>query len=402
MTNTTDYLASLDPGAFMKLLPNRRKMIDAAPAKALPKTWRVNETAKLLHPEEQYLRVAKIINHGNDAKSFVLQPDKDKGNGKCAYFRAGQYLSVFLDIGEAKLAKPYSIRSGPTEVVESNQYTITVKRAKDGYASDYILDTWKAGTAVRSSGPEGNFYYESLRDGKTVVGLAGGSGITPFYSLACAIADGIEDCDLILLYGSRTSADILLKAEFDYLASTCPRIKVIHILSDENTQGFETGFLTADLIKKYAPAGDYSLFICGPQVMYDFVDQEIEKLGITKKWIRHELFGEYKNPEKKSDYPKTVTGKSFKLTVNIRGRDTIIECAASQTLLAAIESAGIAAPSHCRSGECGWCRSRLISGEVYVPESLDGRRLADYKFGFLHPCVSFPLSDIKIDVPVKG
>ncbi|HBH99517.1 MAG: 2Fe-2S iron-sulfur cluster-binding protein [Clostridia bacterium] len=60
---------------------------------------------------------------------------------------------------------------------------------------------------------------------------------------------------------------------------------------------------------------------------------------------------------------------------------------------------GIAAPSHCRSGECGWCHSRLVAGDVYMPTSVDGRREADKKFGYIHPCVTFPLSDLTMEVP---
>ena len=62
-------------------------------------------------------------------------------------------------------------------------------------------------------------------------------------------------------------------------------------------------------------------------------------------------------------------------------------------------AAGIAAPSDCRSGRCGWCRSQLLQGEVYVPQSVDGRRMADKLYGYVHPCCTFPLSDVGINVP---
>ena len=64
-----------------------------------------------------------------------------------------------------------------------------------------------------------------------------------------------------------------------------------------------------------------------------------------------------------------------------------------------MEAAGIKAPSDCRSGRCGWCHSQLLSGDVYIPESVDGRRMADKIYGYIHPCCTFPLSDVVIDVP---
>ena len=64
-----------------------------------------------------------------------------------------------------------------------------------------------------------------------------------------------------------------------------------------------------------------------------------------------------------------------------------------------LEKNGIKSPAHCRSGECGWCHSHLISGEIYAPKSVDGRREADLIYGYIHPCCSFPLSDLVIEVP---
>ncbi len=398
MVGKQDYLAQVDPRAYMGLLFERRKVIDTTEPKSLPETYAVNEKARALHPAEQHLVISNVIQHGSDAKSFELVQNAAKGNNTCAYFRAGQYLSVTLDIDGAKVAKPYSIRSGPQDAL-NGKYIITVKRSANGYASEFILNNWKIGTPVETSGPEGNFYYEPLRDAKHIVGIAGGSGITPFYSLACAIAGGIEECDLTLLYGSRTKDNILLKEEFSRLEAKFAQVRVIHVQSDEQADGYENGLITAELVKKYSPADDYSIFICGPQIMYEFVDKEIEKLELPRRRIRHELFGEYKNPEQEPDYPTDAIGKKFKLMVAVRGNKREITCAYNETMLVAIERAGIAAPCRCRSGDCGFCHSRLVSGNVYVPKVVDGRRLADFKFGYVHPCCTFPISDVEIDVP---
>ena len=71
----------------------------------------------------------------------------------------------------------------------------------------------------------------------------------------------------------------------------------------------------------------------------------------------------------------------------------------NETLLAAMERAGLKAPSRCKSGSCGFCHSRLISGEYHVNKEHEYRRLADFKFGFIHPCCTYPESDMEIDVP---
>ena len=132
--------------------------------------------------------------------------------------------------------------------------------------------------------------------------------------------------------------------------------------------------------------------------MYDFVDKEIATLGLRRKFVRHELFGEYFNPSKEADYPANVAPE-FKLTVRIAGKEQTITAPADTTLLRTLEANGILAPAHCRSGECGWCHSKLISGKVYTPKSVDGRREADLIYGYIHPCCAFPLSDVTIEVP---
>ena len=394
-------LKSLGVGPFLGQVKLREKMIAEASDELPTSIYNANVLAKKLHPHVQYAVISAVTDHG-DAKSYTLAPDTEKGVQALAYFRAGQYVSIALDIGEAKLNKPYTIRSCPKDALNGT-YTITVKRNASGFASDYILDNWQVGTKVKLSAPLGEFYYQELRDAKHVVALAGGSGITPFYSMAAAIADGTEDFSLTILYGSRTKGSILLGDELAAIAAASNgKVKVVNVLSHEEAEGCEKGFITADLIRKYAPEGDYSVYLCGPKAMYSFMATELPKLGLKSRRIRQELPGEYGNPTGDAAYPKEAAGKTYQITVLIRGESQTVPCRADQTLLDALEKAGIRAPSHCRSGECGWCHSRLVSGDVYIPEDVDGRRAADKKFGWVHPCCSFPLSDVTLDVPVIG
>ena len=390
-------LWKLNPLDFTKMNPKRQAIIEAAPAAPLPATdsYVPNRIAKALHPDKQFVKVAEIVEQSADTKTFWLEPNAEKGTEKLAWFSAGQYLSVSLEIGSMKLTRPYSLSSSPREAL-AGRYGLTIKRVEGGLATNYILDNWTVGTEVTVSEPLGVFTYEPLRDAKTVIGVAGGSGITPFRSLAKAIADGDEDARLILLYGSRTMADAVFQEEFKALEGE--KFQLVNVLSHEEQPGCEHGFITAELIRKYAPEGEYSIFLCGPQAMYDFVDKEIETLNLRKKFIRHELFGEYFNPAKEADYPKNVAPE-FKITVRIAGSEQTVTAPADTSILRSLEANGIAAPAHCRSGECGWCHSKLVSGEVYTPKSVDGRREADYIYGYIHPCCSFPLSDLVIEVP---
>lgn len=393
----TPNVSSLNPAKFLKLVPNREQVIKDAPATPVPHqdTYLANQLAKALHPSGQHVKIARIEEFSKDVKRFTFVPNTEKGTKALAYFSAGQYLSVSLNVGKAVITRPYSISSSPKQSL-AGEYQLTIKRVDGGLATNYVLDNWQVGDEVELSAPSGSFKYEPLRDAKTIVGLAGGSGITPFLSLAHAIADGDEDANLTLLYGSRTRADILFRDEFDQIANACDKVKVVYVLSDDDDASCEKGFLTAELIAKYAPKDeDYSVFMCGPQGMYDFADKQIALLGLKRKYVRHELFGEYHHPERNDDYV-TPASETCKITVRARDKKYEVTASVNDTILVSLEKNGIYAPAKCRSGECGWCHSKLVSGNVYVPKSVDGRRLADFDYGYIHPCCTFPLGDVEL------
>jgi len=375
---------------FKKMVPDRKQALENGSLDPVSGVYDANRLADLLHPKTQTLTIAEIIDHGELAKTFVLTGDS------LAPFRAGQYLSVRLKIGASVLTRPYSISSSPMWVKEG-KYALTIKRAADGFASGWILDNWKVGDEITVSGPEGNFYYEPLRDAKHVIGLAGGCGITPFLSMAYAIRDGAEDFRLTLLYGSRTECDILYRRELAEIEKATDKVKIVHILSDEQKDGYEYGFITAERIAKACGGEECSVFLCGPSAMYAFVDKEVEKLKLAAKFVRHELYAAPAAPGTLPGY-EGDPGKTYTLTVKRFGETLGVPMAANETVLVALERAGIAAPSRCRGGECGWCRSRMESGDVFVPEKLDKRRMADVAAGYIHPCCSYPLSDVTIEI----
>ncbi len=387
-------IGKLDMLRFKNMPKVREQAIQAAPATPLPKTLTTNEKAKIRHPAKQEVVISEIRRNGADAKTIVL---KTPDGSPLAYYRAGQYISVSVPIGGTVTTRSYSLCSSPAWA-KRGEYNITVKRDDAGFVSPYIQDNWKVGQKVTISGPQGHLYYEGLRDAKRVVALAGGSGITPFMGMAYAIRDGLEDFDLTILFGSRTAEGIVYKKELDEVCAACSKVHVVHVLSDEEREGYEHGFITADLIKKYGGDGEYSIFMCGPQAMYNFLDGEIAKLSLRRKFVRRELFGAIKDPWNQPGYPAEMRGRSFRLKVIKYGEEFDITASADEPLLTAIERAGITAPSRCRSGECGWCRSKLISGNVFIPEKTDGRRKADLDFGYIHPCSSFPTGDCVIEI----
>lgn len=388
--------------AFRGLGSRREKRIARATAEPVGLDP-MNRLAQQLHPDSQHLMVTEIRDETKTTKTFRLMPSPDSAVREVAYFRAGQYLSLKVELNGARVTRPYSISSAPFEAVGAEGfYEITVRREQDGFLTGHLWRNWQVGTAVRSSGPCGFFYYEPLRDAGKIVGLAGGSGITPFRSLAREIAYGELNAELLLLYGSSDEDDIVFYDEFEELErKSSGKIQVVHVLSCEGVslEGCEQGFITAETIKKYADVSNSTFFVCGPQAMYRFVEDQLAKLNLPGKRIRREVFGEVKDITESPGFPLEVADEIFRLHVRIGGANVEIPARATETVLVAMERAGLAAPSQCRSGECGFCRSLLVSGDVYVNPDSDGRRAADRRFGYIHPCASYPVTDLEIVVP---
>ena len=131
--------------------------------------------------------------------------------------------------------------------------------------------------------------------------------------------------------------------------------------------------------------------------MYDYVENEAQKLGLRRKFVRFDAYGQYRLTKRDEEFTNEFKDKTFELTVVMNdGIERKIPARADEPILVAFERAGIEAPSKCRSGECGFCRSKLVSGECYTPGKVERRRQYDKVTGYIHPCCTFPKSDCRI------
>ena len=393
------FIGLLDMLRFKNMKVQRDKIIESTPALALVENYASNQNAAARHPLSQFFTIEDIQVRGKgDVKTFTLRRNDDQNP---AFFRAGQFVVIRQMIDGKLIARPVTLSCGPAMTLEG-KIQVTVKKVEqDAFLSAYIHENWKVGDTVETSGPQGTFFYEPLRDAKKVIAIAGGSGITPVYAMANAIADGDEDFDMTILYGSRTKADILFQEEFDAIMARTDKVRLVNVLSEEKADGCEHGFITAKLIKKYAGDGVYSIFAAGSKGMYQFLDGEAEKLGIERKNYRKELYDNICRPWEYSGYPMEAKDKVFNLKIKMCDRVFEIPCNANENILVALERAGVAGPNRCRGGICGWCRSRLLSGDVFIPEDTDGRRAQDKLDGYIHPCASFAVSDLSIEMPLR-
>jgi ferredoxin-NADP reductase len=341
-----------------------------------------------LHPSRLKLRVTDIFEETPSAKTLRLVAS----GGDLPPFQAGQYISLFVEVDGIRTCRPYSISSSPNQV---GYYDITVKRIPQGLVSNYLLDGVGRGDELTGSGPEGHFYFNPIIHKKTMVCIAGGSGITPFISMIREITDRGLDRKVHLFYGNKTDEDIIFHGELSRLAQRFNTINYEPVI-EEPTGRYDgaCGFVTAGLILDLLGGiEDKSFFICGPQGLYDFCLPELERLGLSRGKVRQEMYGPPHNIWEHPGWPAKVTQDDV-FTVKLKnGRQ--FEAKAGEPLLTALEKNHVVLPSLCRCGECSLCRVKILSGTVFQPVGVPVRK-SDRQFGYVHCCVSYPLENLEI------
>ncbi len=343
---------------------------------------------EMLHPRVLHLRVGAVIRETATASTLRMVPV----DGYLPPFQAGQYINLFIEKNGVRTSRPYSISSAPHQ---TGYYDITVRRVENGFVSDILLDTVKPGDEFESTSPSGNFYYNPLYHEKSMVCLAGGSGVTPFMSMIREVTDRGLDRTIHLIYGSRGEDDIIFHEELKDRAARYGNFVYAPVISEPSKSCSElSGFINADLMRKVLrDTGSKTFYLCGPSGMYDFCMPELEKIGIPARRVRREMFGPPRDITAEPGWPKEVSGAA-EFSVSVRGGKAV-KARAGESLLSALERAGVVVPALCRCGECSMCRVKLLSGRVFEPRGVLLRK-SDRACGYIHSCAAYPLSDLEI------
>lgn len=350
----------------------------------------VRRIVSRLHPQRMRLRVTELVEETPTTKTFRLE----RTDGPLPPWRPGQYVNLFVDVDGVLTSRPYSISSPPGGAT----LDLTVRSKPGGFVAPYLLHQVQVGAELETTGPAGTFYHEPLIDGEELVFLAGGSGITPFMSILRETVQNRRTLKVHLLYGSRTPDDVIFGDELATMAASQPNLRYTLVLS-EPPPAYEglTGFLTADLIQQQiGDVAGKTFYVCGPSVMYGFCLRELAELGVATHKIRRELYGPPDDVTQELGWPQGLAAGTI-FTVEVADRQTI-QAPAGEPLLNSLERYGLVVPAVCRAGECSACRTKLVSGRVFMPAHT-GLRESDREHGYIHACVAYPLEDLRIRLP---
>ncbi|MFT4116044.1 flavin reductase family protein [Bradyrhizobium sp.] len=303
-------------------------------------------------PEHGLLAVARVISETIDATTIEIDVPADR---QAVYAgRAGQFVRILIPGDPEQHSRSYSLSSTP-ELEEPLRFT--VKRVVGGAVSERLTRTLSQGDYLRVDPPAGAF---TLRDSSDpLVLIAGGSGITPLFSLLKA-ALKLTDRPVTLLCAHRNQdAAIFAGLIAEYQRSHPERLSVRHHHSDES--GFLTESDVIDLLTSHQRA---QIYLCGPAPLMDLVEKVFDAHCPAD---RYELFCErFLSPTLVSngearDAPETV---ACNVVVRISGEDFSFPWSGPGSLLDDALTAGVPMPHSCRDGHCGACKARLVEGDV--------------------------------------
>ena len=334
-----------------------------------------------LYKEEIIVEVKNI----EDYKTYKVITLSSLNEEELPIFKAGNKISLTIEVDNKYYSKAYTIVSSPNRCF-NGIYKIVVRNSED-VIDKYLYSSVSMGERIIISSPFGEFYYNKLRDKNSVIAIVSGNGILPIMSMIYSLIDNIDDYKLTVFYTEKYFEDILFYEELIKINKMFKNININIVLSSEDKDGCIKGFVTKKMIKEIIKNNNYSFFLSGTEGMLKYLNKELESLKLPKKLIRYEDYLPVCNIKKVNTY---------KLTLLINNEKYEVPCYNNKTIIQSIYESGIYIPSKCNVGSCGFCKSELLSGEVKIVN--DKRDILDIKYNYIHPCSTYPLSDIKIIV----
>ena len=271
-------------------------------------------------------------------------------SGHLPAFSPGSHVQVHLPLAAGTLRNAYSLTSDPAD---NRHYRIAVRLQEHSRGgSRFLHREVQVGDTLQLSAPANLFALHSTASLHILI--AGGIGITPFMAYIAALEQQQADFELHYLFRPGLS-----DAYLDELQQRLgPRLHVY-------AQRPELNRILAN-----RPLGSH-VYTCGPQALLEAVEHHATRLGWPRKRVHSEAF--------KGAQP----GQPFDLHLVRSDRHLHVE--AEQSLLEALEHAGLQVPNLCRGGVCGQCMTRHHGGAI---EHRDSFLSPAEQAEFLMPCVS--------------
>ena len=273
------------------------------------------------------VRVADVETVATDVKRFRFvaldgSPMPD--------FSGGAHTVVTMPDGDHVRRNPYSLMGSP---FDGSSYQISVLRTQTSRGgSHYMHDHVRRGSELQISQPLNLFPID--RRARRHFLIAGGIGITPFLAMAIQLEREAQPFELHYAMRAQSRGAYLNQLRERYGHR-------VHTYFDDAGQQ-----LPLQRLLNGQPLGTH-LYVCGPAAMIDWVLKSARDAGWPDQNVHHERF------------LAPPGGKPF--TIELARSKKSITVGEHQSMLEAVEAAGVDAPYLCRGGACGQCETNVTS-----------------------------------------
>ncbi|MPS49362.1 PDR/VanB family oxidoreductase [Methylobacillus sp.] len=299
--------------------------------------------------------VSAIADVAEGIRHFTLV---DAAGRELPGFSGGSHVVVSMRAGSRTYRNAYSLLSPPSD---RSNYQIAVRLQENSRGgSRFMHEQVQVGTALEISWPVNLFAIS--RVGRKHILVAGGIGITPFMSQAHDLLR--TGANFELHYAFRSPRHAAFVDELRRLLG--PRLKCY-----DQSQG---QLLDPAALLSHQPLGTH-VYVCGPGGMVDAVLDTAARLGWPDAHVHHE------------EFLAPPVGEPF--AIRLAQSQRIVEVGAEESMLEAMEAAGVDVPYLCRGGACGRCELEVLATDGVLEHhdhylSEDERRAGNK----IMPCVS--------------
>jgi ring-1,2-phenylacetyl-CoA epoxidase subunit PaaE len=220
--------------------------------------------------------------------------------------------------------------------------------------------------------------------------IAGGSGITPIYSMIGTILKFEPKSKITLFYANRNSKSIIFKEKLNKWSTEFPlQLEIKHFLSEEENsfnanKGIITRISLEELVNQY-DKNKLDFYLCGPEIMTNKLIDDLIYLGVPKEQIHRELFLLTSQNEINNSLKSQVLAKVFGKTYQFVTQE-------GKTILQSGIEQNIPLPFSCQSGLCGMCKMKCTEGKVTMQNN-QALTEQDLNVGYILTCQSLSQSN---------
>lgn len=284
-------------------------------------------------PTTLNVRVVRKTAEAEDICSLELA---DVNGGPLPAFSAGSHVDVQLPGG---LTRQYSLCNDPAE---NHRYLIGVlKDAASRGGSRAVHEQVHEGSVLQISPPKNHFAL--AHDARRHLLLAGGIGVTPILCMAERLAR--TGAAFEMHYATRSRARTAFAGRIA-ASSFADRVH-FHFDDGDAAQKLDIPALLG------TPREGEHVYVCGPKGFMDAVLGAARAAGWPETQLHYEFFG--------AEVAPSADDGAFEVVLSSSGR--VIPVAADQTVVQALDAAGVLVPTSCEQGVCGTCLTRVLEGE---------------------------------------